>query len=175
MQIFLPSSNTSRNQNPSSVSCTRHPFGFKVRQHNRALPTNSNQTHCTTQDSSPIYITVTQHLLLTFSSARHNWDRLLNSLLNINRLQGLKLHLATPYRVRFALFIQYTSSRPLYNEIKFVAITFSLDSSTEYHKNPLNNLGNKEGWWTDDILPTTCPQNTFCMQNAQRDKWVYHA
>jgi len=71
-------------------------------------------TKHTVQRSCPIYILVTQHLLLTFSAARRNWVRLLNSLLNINRLQGLKLHLATPYQVLFALFIRYTASGPLY-------------------------------------------------------------
>jgi hypothetical protein len=71
----------------------------------------------TVQQSSPIYVLVTQRLLLTFSAARRNCARLLNSLQNINRLQGLKLHLATPYQVRFALFIRYTSSRPVYTDI----------------------------------------------------------
>jgi hypothetical protein len=39
-------------------------------------------TKRTVQQSSPIYILVTQHLLLTFSAARPNRARLLNSLLN---------------------------------------------------------------------------------------------
>jgi hypothetical protein len=48
-------------------------------------------TKRTVKQSSPIYILLTQRLLLTFSTATRYCARLLNSLQNLNCLQGLKL------------------------------------------------------------------------------------